>query len=418
MRLKFFSKTLIVLLTVPAGIALGIGILAPLIVLLERNLATGGWSPFVLQFSAESARTVLSVIAGGAMTALSLTYSLVLVVFTLAASNIGPRLLKRFTSDLTNQVTAGIFGGTFLYSLGALFFIQEGFVPKITIFFSGLLSILSVMQLIYFVRHVSQSVTIDDEIAEITDKLIDALNEFRDKNNGDGEEEAKALEFKHAISCAEAGYIGAIDEKGLCKLGRENNTAFKFSFPAGHFVLLEETLFVATRPLSEEVEEKVRSMVTMEDARSAEQTVGFSVNLLVEIALRALSPGVNDTYTAIAVVDSMSNAFGAVAKRDFGASIRRSNDDEVRLILPTLKLPELFDTAFHPLRRAARDNILMCQSLARAYARLYFASGSENKKAIKKHAGLLLRGLRESSHFDEDIKSVRSILPSQLCKNT
>ena len=101
---------LVMLLTLPAGIALALWAMAPILALLERGYLDDPYAILGFSFAPDTARNVLAVFAGGAITALSLTYSLVLVVFTLAAGNIGPRLLKRFTSEPVNQVTAGIFG--------------------------------------------------------------------------------------------------------------------------------------------------------------------------------------------------------------------------------------------------------------------------------------------------------------------
>jgi uncharacterized membrane protein len=166
---------LVMLLMAPAIIAFGVWALAPILSILERSILKDPYAIIGFSFDPKTARSVLAVIAGGAITALSLTYSLVLVVFTLAAGNIGPRLLKRFTSEPVNQVTAGVFGGTFLYSLGVMAFIEPGFAPTFATAGAGVLALISVLQLIYFVRHVSTSVMIDDEIASIAKRLTTAL---------------------------------------------------------------------------------------------------------------------------------------------------------------------------------------------------------------------------------------------------
>ncbi len=413
MKFRYAGQSLFVLLTLPAGIAFSIGALAPLFVILERYFATGKLSPFILQFEAESARAVLSTIAGGAMTALSLTYSLVLVVFTLAAGNIGPRLLKRFTSELVNQVTAGIFGGTFLYAVGTLYFIQQDFVPKITVFMAGVLAILSVMQLIYFVRHVSQSITIDDEIAEITNTLITTLRQLHDTNE-DKQEIPDTLAFNAEIPIGSTGYIGSIARDTLLRIADKNDLVIKINKQTGSFVLANEPCILLSREVDEAVRGEICSCLSIERSRSSGGTVEFSINLLVEISLRALSPGVNDTFTAIAAVDSMSSAFSEVANMQLDQICVVNDDGVVRVILANESLKEMFGGAFHPLRRASRSNILMSQSLARVYSRL-FLSGSKNVKDImRKHATLLMRDIQESDFLEEDIASVREIMPQDL----
>lgn len=414
MTYEFRTKTLVVLLTVPAGIALAIGALAPFIVLLEHNFAKGELSPFVLQFSAQSARTALSVAAGGAITALSLTYSLVLLVFTLAASKIGPRLLRRFTSELVNQITAGIFGGTFLYSLGALFFVQDNFVPKITIFGAGILSILSVMQLVYFVRHVSQSVSVDDEIAKIAEKLISGLKSLRENDEDRSRELPAKLKFPHKIASHSTGYIGAADKQGLCEIGCEEETVLKLGKPADSYILDTEVLLFSSKKLDDKAAEKARANITVEAARTNDDSIAFLIHLLVEIALRALSPGVNDPYTAIAVVNALSNAFSAIIDHELGTPLHSDEVGEVRLIFPPLSVTELMGMAFHPLRQAANGNIIVYQAMATAFARLHAVSNKANKSAIEKHVKLLMKSMNNSGHLDADIDSVLELLPAKL----
>ena len=413
MKLNFLKKPFILLMTVPAIIAMGIGILPPLIVYLELTFLGGSYSPFILQFSADTSRSILTAVAAGAMTALSLCYSLVLVVFTLAAANIGPRLLKRFTSDIVNQVTAGIFGGTFLYSIFTLVFIHNDFVPKFTIFGSGLLATLCVLQLIYFVSHVSRSVTIDDEIAEITDKLKQALEDGYSKNDKEIKEEIfDSFEFE--IKSKKPGYVASIDEEELVELARDHNLKLRLECPMGHFILEDEILITASKNLNQDAQKAVRELVEIQPSRSIDSKIEFSINLLVEISLRALSPGVNDTFTALAAVDSLSNALAKVANGSAAPALCKDSEGEIRLITPSLSVDELVDQAFSPLRRASGKNILMAQGLARAYARLCASGNAQMSRQIEKHSKLLIKELQKAKHFDEDLLSVVVYLPREL----
>lgn len=168
-------QPLMLLFTLPASIALGVGALAPIVHFASNTIFGDDAFGFLPVVHPATVHTLLSVIATAAMTALSLTYSLVLVVFTLAAGNIGPRLIKRFTSDLVNQITAGIFGGTFVYSVGALLLLGDNRNPTLTAYVATLLAIVSMLQLVYFVRNVSTSISIDDEVAGIAARAATLL---------------------------------------------------------------------------------------------------------------------------------------------------------------------------------------------------------------------------------------------------
>ena len=409
--LRNLQQPFVRLWTVPAFIALAIGAVSPLIIFLEMNFAKGNLSPWAMHFDADTARTVLSVVAGGAMTALSLAYSLVLLVFTLAAGNIGPRLLKRFTSDIVNQITAGIFGGTFLYALVTLHFVEQSFVPKFTIAGAGFLAILSVMQLIFFVREVSKSVTIDDEIAEITARLKNALSRHYDNLEPEPENPPEVDEFEEEISCNKAGYLASLDHDGMVSYAAKNDLVFKLLKRPGDFVVPGEPLLETSRKLDDEAHDEVLDLISIESARSDQGAMAFSANLLVEIGLRALSPGVNDTYTALAVVDSLSNAFGSVADIETSQSSRKDDDGVVRVVLAESPVAQLADNAFRHLRLASTGNVLMAQGLARAFSRLHALGERAIATMVEEHAELMLDDLEATVRSESDIRTVRNLLP-------
>lgn len=422
MKLDFFKRPVVALLTVPAFISLAIGLLPLVTVWGESQFAEGTLSPYVLQIGAESARTLLSTVAAAAMTALSLTYSLVLLVFTLAAGNIGPRLLKRFTSDLVNQVTAGIFGGTFLFALLAILFVENDFVPKVTITLAGALAVLSVLQLIYFVRHVSKSVTIDEEIAEITANLRESLkSKFREVERTEGEDEPRDDDqvgpFEHEIRSPLSGYVGAVDRSALAAMGVEHAFMLRMEIAQGSYVVKGQTLLTADCELDEEVIETCLGHIDIENARSPENEIDFSINLLVEIGLRALSPGVNDTFTALAAVNSISGALSEIVGMDRQPAITRDDEGKARLVLPGISPARLIDQAFSPLRRASANNILMAEAMARALSRLYVLAGNEAETELESQVSLLHRELKHSGQFDNDMDRVNGYFPSDLQKH-
>lgn len=416
MSFSFLRSPLVVLLTLPAGIAFCIGLLPLPMVYLDTTFGRAAFDILPLQFDTESARTLLSVVAAGAMTALSLAYSLVLVVFTLAAGNIGPRLLKRFTTELVNQVTAGILGGTFLYALVAILFVHPDFVPKLTIVGALVLAVLSVFQLIYFVRNVSESITIDDEIASITTQLDNALVEYRNKARTAREFSDNDFEFVEELSAGKSGYIGEIAEESLAEVASELDIVIKIESAPGNFTLADESIIAVTRKLDESDAKRIRECINVEPARSESRPVEFSVNLLVEIALRALSPGVNDPYTAIAAIDSLSSAFSGIAREPVQPLTFSDKSGNIRLILPELSLKNMIGLTFHPLRRAAGHNIMVAQALARALSRLYHLADEPLREILDIHADLLIQEVRHYEHLDHDLQSVREWLPDNFAE--
>lgn len=416
MKFNFLKRPFVALLTVPAFISMGIGLLPLASIWIEHQFAKGILSPYVLQIGPDSARSVLSTIAAGSMTALSLTYSLVLLVFTLAAGNIGPRLLKRFTSDTINQVTAGIFGGTFLYALLTILFVEDDFVPKFTITIAGGLAVLSVLQLIFFVRHVSKSVTVDEEIGEITTNLRESLKiKFREQT-GHENAESQGKPFENEYVSSLSGYIGAVDDDTLLEWAEKEDFLIRMEIAQGGYVVKGQRLLTSDKKLNDGQVEKCLGAIVIEDARSPENEIDFSTNLLVEIGLRALSPGVNDTFTALASVNSLSGALSEVVEYNSEPSEMTDSEGIARLFKPGISPARLIDQAFSPIRRASASNILMAEGIARALARLYVNAGKEAKEEIKKQVRDLNKVLTNTNQLKTDIESVKSYLPKDLQK--
>ncbi len=422
MNLNFLRHPFVMLQTVPAGIALSVGAASLVFVYLEKFLIFDAFAAFLPELAPETARTVLAVIAGGAMSALTLTYSIVLVVFALAAGNLAPRMLKRFTSDIVNQVTAGVFGGTFLYALLTASFVEADFVPRAALLGAEILATLCVMQLIYFVRNVSESVAIDDEIAAITRNLKSAIearwrrNE-QEKEDAVGKESEAPGDFTFEIIAGKPGYLGSLDEDKLIAIAAEQDVTLEVQKARGVYTLGEEVMVKATKELDEETVEAIQKRISIRPSRSSDSPVEFSVNLLLEIALRALSPGVNDTFTAIATVDSLSDVFSQAAAQENGSSlVHRDKEGNIRLLVPELSIENLINQAFHPLRQASGNNILMAICLARAYARLCATCSRGVQNRLKEHGLLLIRELERAGHLPDDIESVIEILPPEIRK--
>ncbi|MEO1795192.1 MAG: DUF2254 domain-containing protein, partial [Pseudomonadota bacterium] len=267
-----------------------------------------------LQISPETARTLISTIAGASMTTLSLVYSITLLVFTFASGTIGPRLLQRFTSDRINQVTAGILGATFIYSVIVLHRIADDFVPVISISIIMLMAVVSVVLLVIFVHAVARRVTVDEEVALISEQLNDELDRLviKEEQNARRARGTRPAGVVTEIKVDRHGYIDQFMEDELLKIARKHDLFIEFSVRPGSFLISGLTLAEVTGKIDDEIAEKIRNQVIISATRRPQGDVEFSLNLLVEIGLRALSPGINDTFTAIACVDRLSSALSAV----------------------------------------------------------------------------------------------------------
>lgn len=413
------------LITVPGTIALVLWAVAPFALAVDRAQPgfTGTAAFAVLLTPYETATTMLATIATATATTLSLVYTLVLVVFTLAAGNIAPRLLKRFTRDRVNQATAGLLGGTFLFSLTVLHGTEADFVPAFSIAVAFLLAALSILQLIYFVHSVSRRVTIDEEVAEISERLEHKLSRVVRENQHSG---MRRFEYPgplpFAIGSRSTGYVARIAERDIIRFARDYDVFVELALGPGGFVLPGQTLARVSVALDEKTAAVARDVVTgavhLAHSRGSVDDIEFEVSILLEIALRALSPGVNDTFTAIACTDRLSAALTDPVTRGLRDHIRVDDEDRPRLRVPGLTLEDLINAAFHPLRRAASQNLLMLQHLGDALMRLHeIARPADTRRLLRDHAGLLVDSFAATGPLAADLEFLKQRLAPLLRKS-
>ena len=412
-------KALGALATVPGAISVALLLLALLVIELDETFAQaigeffGGF--FVVPY--DTAKSILTTLAAGSLTTLGLVYSLMLVVFTTAAGNIGPRLLQRFNGDRINQVTAGIFGGTFLFAMATLYVTTPERVPFLSLAVALGVSVLAVLQLLLFVQSAARSVTVDEEVAAISTQLeIEMLRLSGERDRAQALREADLPDFPDddaaRIEAEKSGYLTQIDTKALMEWAKVHGCVLELFHGPGNFVLRGQDLLRADRALSTNERRLLRAVLRkaapMRPSRTPEADVAFSVHLLIEIALRALSPGVNDTYTAIACVDRLSAALAVAVREGLPGDVRLL-DGEPRLVVPGSTLAGLFNLAFGPLRRAARGNVLMLAATLDALSRLHSVAeeGGPVSRMLRDHARLTLGSALRSDLQPDDVQFLR-----------
>ncbi|MDF1606919.1 DUF2254 domain-containing protein [Hoeflea sp. YIM 152468] len=380
------------MLGVPAAIAIGLWLLAVPLVWTDTHFTiVGDPLPFWLAISEDTARSLLTTIATAAITTLSMVYSIMLVVFTLAAGNIAPRLLQRFSRDRVNQVTSGLLGGTFLYSLSVLRATGPDLRPELSIAMAFLLAALSVLQVIHFVHSVSRSVTIDAEVVKISEQLerqINALVAETDAQHVDFDEDR----LQTSLKAAQSGYVTTLDETALLSLAQHNDTYIAVRVAPGDFVLSGQTLAVVGFGGDDEKSAcAVRDAINLQPYRGAVDDIRFSVRILLEIALRALSPGVNDSFTAVTCADRIAAALVKPVSDGLRGDVRSDENGVARLKVPGLSLDDLLNMTLHPLRQAAQGNILMLDHLGVVLNSLYEVAGPDARKLLSSHGKALLQ---------------------------
>jgi len=373
---------------------------------------------------AEGASALLGVIAGSMITIAGVVFSMTLVALSLASSQLGPRLLRNFMRDAATQTVLGTFVATFLYCLLVLRTIRRAdeiaFVPHMSVTLGLLLAVASVGVLIYFIHHVSVSIQANEIVARVGAELIEGIERLFPENIGRGapriptaSPDAGFLDTfgreARPVDSAGDGYLQFVDGNALMALAMQEDVVIRLERRLGHYV-------VAARPLAlvwpgsrvaDGLKDRINSAFALGNQRTSVQGIEFAVNQLVEIAIRALSPGVNDPFTAMTCVDHLGAALCRLAQRDMPSPYRHDSQDQLRLITPVFTFPDAADAAFNQIRQYGRTSTAVTIRLLETIAEVARSvHRPEDRAALLRHAKMIVRGARGGLLEDEDRQEV------------
>jgi uncharacterized membrane protein len=399
------------------AIALAYGVIALDEAATDHRLRVPAWA---YSGSAEGATAMLSTIASSMITIAGVVFSITLVALSLASSQLGPRLLRNFMADKPNQVVLGTFIATFLFSLIVLRAIRrpdEGlFVPHLAVALGVLLAIASLGVLVYFIHHVAVSIQAENVIARVGAELAEGIDrlfpEAIGKNATGRAAPPKPLAGDSCpIGAAKDGYVQLIDGDALLALAAADDLILQVERRPGQFVVKDRTL-VRVWP-GDRVDDRTRARISaafvLGNQRTPVQDVEFSVSQLVEIAVRALSPGVNDPFTAVACVDRLGAALSQLAQREMPSAERFDEENNVRVITPTTSFPDIVDAAFDQIRQHARISAAVTIRLLETIEVVAHATQRPaDRAALRRHAEMIARGSLQSLHEKEDRRTVET----------
>ena len=352
---------------------------------------------------AGTARDLLSTLLAGMITMTSLVVSITVVVLSLAANQLGPRLIYNFIEDRRIQAVIGLFVATILYTLLVLRTIgddlgAEAAVPHVAVTVASVLTVACLFALLYHVNLIAHSIvsdTIVRDVANALDRVVARLPQDPPRPS----EDAAETSWRHQCSAStgRSGYIQVIEYGEMQDLACKHDLQIKLHIRPGHFVLRGTDHFdIRSRdPVSDEVLDEISSLVIVGAGRTPTQDLEYSMRQLVEIALRALSPSLNDPFTAIAVINRLAAALEIVSRRHLPTREFRDSDGRLRVIADASDFEGLMDVAFNQIRQAAASLPSVLIGLARRLSDLLEVAGAaEQKQAITKHLNMLERAAR------------------------
>jgi uncharacterized membrane protein len=315
--------------------------------------------------SIDDARAILSATMGAVATVLALIFSVALLVLSMVATLFGPRLLYRFLQDWVTQVTIGLFMGTFVYiCLVFLVTHQDStstFIPQISLITSWVLVVLSFGFLVYYSHRVARSIQNPDMIGAIVDDLhvavVGSHVPARGEGTGEGPADAAILRLAETgvmASCPKSGYLQHVEHGALVAAARAANALIVLRFRPGQFVLRGEPLAaIVPADNAGRLEAALDRAIHIGRHRTLTQDSEFGIAQVVEIAIRALSPAVNDTFTGVACVDWLADALLTLAEQPPLEGNWYDSGGRLRVWMPPVRLERLVKLAFDQIRQAS-----------------------------------------------------------------
>lgn len=354
---------------------------------------------------ASGARSVLSTVASSVITVAGTTFSITIATLSLTSSQFGPRLLRGFLRDTGNQIVLGTFIGTFVYCLLILRTIRgdqtDVFVPNFSVTMGAFLALASVGVLIYFINHVSASIQASHVIASVSKELNKAIDRLYPatlgKDSGErtpSERDASALPSVPVVA-KNSGCVQGVDKDKLMALAQAAGGFVEILLRPGAFATEGAPLarLYAALPLPKDWCEKLNKAFTLGPNRTMTADAGFGMDQLVEVASRALSPGINDPFTAMSCLDRMGEALSRLATRPVPSLCRYDDDGVLRIVARPLLFPEMVNSAFDPLRQYASGSLAVTLHLLETLEVVAAqATGEENREALRRQARLVHDG--------------------------
>jgi uncharacterized membrane protein len=330
--------------------------------------------PILAPHDPVAAAGVLSSVISAMMTVVSIVLSVLLVAITLASMQFSPRILTAFVEDTTSQRTIGIFLGTFVYCLFAYPTARStpAATPALAVLGAMALALACTVALVIFIHHIARSINVNfitERIARETELMIDDMApSLREDNPAANAQTAPTFEGP-VIRAARSGYLRYVDVDRLKEIAKEANVSLALERRVGHFVAEGVPLLRLSREkaLTPAAVAQILEAIDLGPVRTMEQDIEFGILQLVDIALKAISPAVNDPSTAINCIDQLTRILVRVATRAPVRALFFDPPGVVRVALPELPFSRLVDVAFEQIVHYGKSDLAVSLRVQRAF---------------------------------------------------
>lgn len=403
---------------IPFALCVASFLLGVLMLGLDRHLTSlfSGIRTFALPV--DSARQVLSVIAGSVISVGGVSFSVTMVALTLTSGQYGPKVLRHFLEDNDSKASLGLFLGAYVYSLVVLTGYIETDRPHLTVLTGLLYALIAVVGFIRFIHRMATDLQADEIVERIGKRLLDVLHQLADQKD-DNKRSPDVMRWRRIgrghkptlIAQSGQGYVQAIDYAGLVDWCVEHDCCMQVRIRAGDFVVDGICAFkVFGRPaaaLEAPVVDLNRCILTG-PVRTSIQDPEYPITQLNQLAARALSPGINDPGTAISCVDAFSLALARIIDRDMPGCVFADAGGKARLLVRSTSFEGILKSVYAPLRQFANTDVAVTASLFESLCRLAELTTRARRLALLgMHGNLIWEGLEDRGFTEYDLRDIR-----------
>lgn len=381
------------------------------------------------KLDAGGARAIISTIATCVMTVGGVAFSITMVVLTLASSQLGARLVRHFMHDIRTQVALGAFVATFAYCLVVLLAIPgdggPAEMPTVSVVGGALLAVFDIGVILFFVHHMAISIQAPSVIARLHADLLSGL-ELATQRGSDRVSNARSTEFARRsettspasieIHATRDGYVQGIGEAAIIRLARDSGCVVRLDVQPGAFVTASQVIGIlsdfeagaASQEDWNEMSQKVAACVAVGAERTLIDDCELAIHQLVELGVRALSPGINDPHSAMMCLDYLGAALRSVDPAELPNGCFQDDEGHLRLLVPALEYPNLIDAAFDEMRRHASGDLAVTERLLMTLERLseHAALRPVDIEAIDRHIEAIERRLTASGSASDEARTL------------
>lgn len=372
---------------------------------------------FLYSGNAKDAPDFLSNLVAAMITLATLAISITMVVLTLAAQQLGPRLIRIFMSDLRTQAMLGLFVATVVYLLLVMRSVYGDTVPNLAVTIGSALVILSVIVLLIFVHHLARSIVSDNVLEHVGSEIDGSARHLLPAQTHEVSEQLPRPEGSPAelrLRCE--GYVQALDHSAIVEAACNADAVVELNLKPGH-LLLPGVAIGSIWPadaLSDDLVHAVEHGVLVGWQRTSVQDIEFSLRQMVEVGSRALSPGVNDPYTAMVTIDRLSISLVHIMRRRPAQTQWCDEDGVLRLLVHPASFDGLIDASFNMLRQYGEGSAAVLIRLADRLRDLYELSDTNQRAAICRHLEMVLRAGRRSLPEPNDLAALEDRMPQAM----